>query len=64
MHYNPYTNLIQIYETDPAFTYKYQFSIHCFNYGLIAMQVIDNIFVVHKIDDKVSYMYDLKLTDY
>ena len=28
------------------------------------MQVIDNILIVHNIDDKVSQLYDVKLQDY
>ncbi len=64
-HYNPNTGQIFAYELDYSNVYKNHgfITISPLN-TLIQMQIVDNLLVVHNIDDSSSQLYDLKLEDW
>lgn len=64
MHLCPITGEIFLHELDPNQNFKYQQSIRINGADLYAMQVIDNLIVVHNIDQKSSNCYDIKLAEY
>ena len=53
-----------MYELDPSQQYRYQMQILFAPSSLIRMQIIDNLVVVHNLDERHSQMYDFKIVDY
>jgi hypothetical protein len=64
LHANPDQGKIHIFELDPQFTYKYNHVITYQPKHQVKLQVIDNLLVVHNINQKSSQMYDFKIQDY
>lgn len=54
LHANPFIGQIFVYELDPEFVYKYQNQVNFPSYSLIQMQIIDNLLVIHNLDEKSS----------
>jgi hypothetical protein len=63
-HLNPASSLIHIYDLDPTFVYKTPNPIKIAPYQLTQMQIIDNLLVLHNLDERSTQIYDLKLGDY
>ena len=64
LHSNPLLGKIFMYELDPSQQYRYQQQVRFRPNSLIRMQVVDNLVLVHNLDDKHSQMYDFKVVDY
>jgi hypothetical protein len=54
LHANPTQGKIHIFELDPQFVYKYNNVITYSPKTQVKLQVIDNLLVVHNINDKSS----------
>lgn len=64
LHLNPNIGKIYVYELDPTFIYRFQQQINVDQGCLCQMQVVDNLLVVHNLDNKDSQIYDFKIQDY
>ena len=64
LHANPFIGRIFVYELDPSLIYRFQGQVTFPPLTLIRMQVIDNLLVVHNLDEKASQLYDFKIADY
>ena len=64
LHANPFLGRIFVYELDPSLIYRFQGQVTFPAQTLIRMQIIDNMLVVHNLDDKSSQIYDFKIADY
>ena len=64
LHLNPFSSQIHIYELDPGYTERLPSVIAVASNSLTQLQVVDNLVVVHNLDEQSSQLYDLKLTDY
>lgn len=64
LHSNPFLGRIFVYELDPQLIYRFQGQVMFTPQTLIRMQIIDNMLVVHNLDDKSSQVYDFKIADY
>lgn len=49
---------------DPTQIFKYQPGISFSLNTLVQMQIIDNLLVVHNMDEQKTLLYDMKLTDF
>ena len=54
LHANPFLGQIFVFELDPEFIYKYQNQVLYPASSLIQMQIIDNLLVVHNLDEKAT----------
>jgi len=63
-HANPGMGKIFVYELDPSNCTKYSVAIGVPSCANLQLQVVDNLLVVHNMDEKTSQLYDLKNTDY
>ena len=65
LHLCPHTGEIFIHELEPNVTFKYNQSISIPRGDVLhQMQVIDNLIVVHNLDQKSTNMFDIKLAEY
>lgn len=65
LHLCPNTGEIYIHELDPNNSFKYSQSISISKGdSLYQMQVVDNLIVVHNLDQKSTNLYDVKLAEY
>ncbi len=65
LHLSPVTGEIYIYELDPLNSVKYAQSIQVAKGEILSqVQIVDNLIVVHNIDDKSTNLYDIKLAEY
>lgn len=65
LHLCPHTGEIFIHELDPNVTFKYNQSISIPRGDVLhQIQVVDNLIVVHNMDQKSTNMYDIKLAEY
>lgn len=64
-HLSPQTGEIFIHELEPSLNMKYNLSIQLQKGDVLhQMQVVDNLLVVHNIDQKSTNFYDVKLAEY
>ena len=63
LHLSPLTGEIFIHELDPSMTFKYSMSIQITK-DVHQIQIIDNLIVVHNIEQKSTNFYDVKLAEY
>lgn len=65
LHLVPQLAQLFIYELNPSGSSKYVESISILKEeGLYQLQLVDNLIALHSLDDKVTYLYDLKLIDF
>lgn len=64
-HLSPQTGEIFLHELEPSLNLKYSQSIQLQKGDVLhQMQVVDNLLVVHNIDQKSTNFYDVKLAEY
>lgn len=64
LHLSPATGEIQIHELDPGMTFKYSQSILLNREHIYQIQIVDNLIVIHNMEEKSTNMYDVKLAEY
>lgn len=65
LHLCPATGEIYIHELDPTMSFKYSNSISLARGEVLhQIQVVDNLIVVHNMDQKSTNVYDIKLAEY
>lgn len=65
LHLSPQMGEVYIHELDPNHCFKYQNSISLPKGDVLySIQVVDNMIVIHNLDQKSTSLYDIKLAEY
>ena len=65
LHLCPTTGEVYIHELDPQMCFKYSNSISLAKGDVLhQIQVVDNLIVIHNVDQKSTNLYDVKLAEY